>query len=366
MESENLLWVDKHCPRTFDQLTVHNDLTDRLRLLSSSPDIPHLLLYGPSGAGKRTRAGCIIRNLFGASADRRKITHRTFKVGDANKEIDVTTVSSSHHVEVNPSESGNNDHLLIQELIKDMASTVPLEALQSAPSRKSIKIIVLHEVDRMSRLAQQGLRRTMEKYSRTCRIIMIADSVTRVLEPLRSRCLGIRVPLPSEQAIQSVLATVAMKEGVTLPDPLAHRLSISSKCNLRRAILQLEATRVSVGSLVLPAEAPIMLGDWEYACKDAAVLLTRAQSAEQLLAFRKRMQELLSHAVPSDVILRRLVDNILHIADDEICPEICKVAAHFDHNLTKGTKAIFHLEAFAARFMQLYAKFLHNQASMMD
>lgn len=367
MASDGLLWVDKYRPSSFDELSFHDDLTRRLRSLCSSNDIPHLLFYGPSGAGKRTRAGCVLRALFGPSVDKKKVVHRVFKVGDSYKQVEVTTVASTHHVEFNPSESGNNDRLVVQELIKDMASFAPIDmSAGNASVKKSLKVIVLHEVDQMSRLAQQALRRTMEKYSKTCRIIMIAESVTKVLEPLRSRCLGVRVGLPGNDHIQSVLHAIAKKEGVSLPDELGKRLAQNSSRNLRRAILQFEATRISVGGLDLPPGAPIMRGDWEYACNDAAALMTRSQTAQQLIQVRKRLQELLAHAIPPDVILRRLVEDILRIVDDEICPEICRVAAKFDRNLTNGTKPIFHLEAFAARFMQLYAQFLRSQAAMMD
>lgn len=33
-------------------------------------------------------------------------------------------------------------------------------------------------------------------------------------------------------------------------------------------------------------------------------------------------------------------------------------AAHFEHQLRLGSKAIFHLEAFVARFMSLHKRFL--------
>ncbi len=64
--------------------------------------------------------------------------------------------------------------------------------------------------------------------------------------------------------------------------------------------------------------------------------------------------------------MRRLVEDFLRIVDDEISAEVCKVAAKFDHHLTKGTKPIFHLEAFVARLMQIYSEFLQSQAAMMD
>ena len=244
------------------------------------------------------------------------------------------------------------------ELIKDVASVNSLAG--------SHKVIVLQEVDRMTRLAQQALRRTMEKYSATCRLILIAESVARVLEPLRSRCVGIRVGLPKPPAIIEVLQRVAKREGVTLPDELANRIVETSGRNMRRALLQLEATKVCVGSFQLPANAHVMRGDWESALANVATMLTRNQNCAQLVTFRKSVQQLLAHAVPPDVIMRKLTEELLRIADDDICPDICKVAAKSDRMMRAGNKELFHIEAFAARFMQVYSKFLKEQADMMD
>lgn len=361
--ASNLLWVDKHRPRCFDQLTFHDELTERLRGLCSEGDLPHLLLYGPPGGGKRTRVACILRELFGATAEKRKVSHKVFKVGDNRKELEVTTVASSHHVEVNPSESGMSDRLVVQELIKDMASSAPIDF--AVAKRRALKIIVLHEVDRMSRLAQQALRRTMERYTRTCRVILVSESATSVIEPLRSRCLGVRVPLPRAPDIIATLQSAASREGVSLPDPLADRIAQSSGRNLRRALLQLEATRVAAGAPSLAPDADIMRGDWEYACSDIATMVSKVQNARQLAAVRRKLQDLLAHAVPADVVLRRIVEDFLRLVDDELCPEICRVAAKFDHHLSMGTKPVFHLEAFVARLMQIYAQFLQTQAAAM-
>lgn len=45
------LWVDKYRPNTLNKLTLHPDITFKLQALASSPELPHLLFFGPSGAG---------------------------------------------------------------------------------------------------------------------------------------------------------------------------------------------------------------------------------------------------------------------------------------------------------------------------
>lgn len=364
------LWVDKHRPTQESGLRYNRDIAARLTRLASSGDIPHLLLYGPSGAGKRTLVTCLLRALYGPSVEKRKVSHCVYKVGDPKKDVELTVVSSPSHIEVNPSDCGNNDRLIVQQLIKDMASSSPIDIgkqlaavdigtdADDGGGGPAFKTIVLNEVDQMSRLAQQALRRTMEKYAKTCRIIMVAESSTKVLEPLRSRCLGVRVPLPTPAELTDVVKGVADREGVDLPAPVLARIVDQPDTNTRRALLQLEAVVICHGTIGINDDAGVQRADWEDFCRDIAVKLTQRQAVDQLVAVRKLFQTLLSHAVPQDVILRRVVVDILSIADDEIAPAICAAAAKFDLRLAKGNKPIFHLEAFAARFMQIYKDYL--------
>ena len=46
-----VLWVDKYRPRSLDELTYHPKITERLAKMVSTEQIPHLLFFGPSGAG---------------------------------------------------------------------------------------------------------------------------------------------------------------------------------------------------------------------------------------------------------------------------------------------------------------------------
>lgn len=122
-----MLWVDKQRPKSLSKLDYHPELTDRLINISQSPNIPHLLFYGPSGAGKKTRVMALMRQIFGPGVEKVKVEYRTFKT-PSGKAIELTTLGSSHHIEMNPSDAGNNDRYVVQEVIKEIAQYHPVVA----------------------------------------------------------------------------------------------------------------------------------------------------------------------------------------------------------------------------------------------
>ena len=56
-----MLWVDKHRPKSLDKLTYHPETTARLNSLAAAPhSLPHLLFYGPPGAGKSKSCNFVV------------------------------------------------------------------------------------------------------------------------------------------------------------------------------------------------------------------------------------------------------------------------------------------------------------------
>lgn len=56
----------------------------------------------------------------------------------------------------------------------------------------------------------------------------------------------------------------------------------------------------------------------------------------------------------AQVLCRELMTRL----DDDLKHELLECAADYEHRMQRGAKDIFHFEAFIAKFMTLYKKFL--------
>ncbi|KAJ1484798.1 hypothetical protein T484DRAFT_1795771 [Baffinella frigidus] len=120
-----MLWVDKYRPTQLDKLDFHDDLTDQLRRMASKESVnrmSHLLFYGPSGAGKKTRVMALLREIYGPGVEKLKIDVRPFKFKSST--VEITFISSNYHLEMNPSDVGPyRDRDVAQEVIKEIAQS---------------------------------------------------------------------------------------------------------------------------------------------------------------------------------------------------------------------------------------------------
>ncbi|KAJ1561476.1 Subunit of heteropentameric Replication factor C (RF-C) [Nowakowskiella sp. JEL0078] len=362
-----MLYVDKHRPTSLGNLDFHHNLNARLSSLSNANDFPHLLIYGPSGAGKKTRVIAVLKEIFGQGVEKvcklpknlftykilpkLKVSIKQFQT-PGGKKLDIHLVSSNYHVELTPSDVGIYDRVVIQELIKEMAQTQQVDS----NSKRQFKVAIFNEADSLSKDAQAALRRTMEKYMKNMRMILICNSTSKIISPIRSRCLLLRVSAPSNEEITSVLKKVAIFESFKLPDSFSLQIAKASEGNLRKALLMLEAAKTQ--QYPFTENQKVQSSDWEIFIKGIAKEMIQEQSPAKLLAVRGKLYELISHCIPPDLILKTLALELINNVDTGIRTDIINYAAEFEHRLRLGNKAIFHLEAFVARFMSIYKQFL--------
>ncbi|CAF4672752.1 unnamed protein product [Rotaria socialis] len=286
------LWCDKYQPKTFNELHYQLEQAALLQAVVADGDFPHFLIYGPSGSGKKTRIKCLLHDLYGDGAQSLRIENHVYETPSRRKG-EITTIGSNYHVQVNPSDAGIYDRIVIQELIKTIAQTKEININE----QRSFKVIVIIEVDKLTRDAQRALRRTMEKYISSCRIILCCNSTSRVIPAIRSRCLAIRIAAPTIDEINGVLQKVTNFEGIQLPIDLANpNISFSKRANgkLNFAFLRLPLT----------TDQQILEPDWEVYLRDTARMVGEEQTPQRILQARERLYELVAHCIPAEIIFK--------------------------------------------------------------
>lgn len=110
----------------------------------------------------------------------------------------------------------------------------------------------------------------------------------------------------------------------------------------------------------LTKDMPVQKTDWELYIAQLAAEITREQNPQRLVMAREKMYELLVNCIPPDVIIKTLAKELMKNLDDELKREVIEWAAFYEHRIAMGSKEIFHLEAFVAKFMSIYKRYLNE------
>lgn len=184
-----------------------------------------MLFYGPPGTGKTSTILALAKELYGPEFIKQRV------------------------LELNASDERGIS--IVREKVKDFARmqlTNPPTGYKDRYPCPPFKIIVLDEADSMTQDAQSALRRTMETYSKITRFCLICNYVTRIIDPLASRCSKFRFKSLDQGNARKRLEEIAQNEGVQLEDGAVDALIKCSEGDLRKAITFLQSAARLVGA----------------------------------------------------------------------------------------------------------------------
>jgi len=311
MTISDIMWVEKYRPKKISEVINQKDVKGSLcALLKNQEEMPHLLFSGSAGVGKTTMALCIAQEILG------------------NKWKDYT-------LELNASdERGIN---MVRERVKKFSRFAGLD------TEIPFKIIILDEADEMTSDAQTALRRIIEDTAKFCRFILIANNISKIINPIQSRCAVFKFSQIEEKEITTHLKVVLKKEKGKADEDGLKEIAEYAGGDLRHAINLLQ-TAASTGEITQESVK-------------AAAGLTKTNDVDEVLELavsgdiqnsRNKMIELIKVYGMSESDFLKYINQALFSAKYDNLEELSQIIAKYDYRILVGSNPEIQLSAMLA------------------
>jgi len=311
MSVSNVMWVEKYRPKKISDLVNQKEIMGSLNaLLKNQSEMPHLLFSGSAGVGKTSTAICLSREILGE-------------------------YWRDYSLELNASDERGIG--MVREKVKKFSRFAGLD------TEIPFKIIILDEADEMTSDAQTALRRIIEDTAKYCRFILIANNLSKIIEPIQSRCVVFKFTRISNKEISSQLKFIAQKEKIKADEKGLETICDYVNGDIRHAIniLQAAASRGSID--VSGVKSVIGLTK----TKDVQDVLKLALAGKVSDA-REKMIELIKVYGMSESDFLKYINQAVFASKTNNIEGILEIIAKYDYRILTGANPEIQLSALLA------------------
>jgi len=311
------MWVEKYRPVKLTEIVNQTEIIGSLKALIKDPtDMPHLLFSGSAGVGKTTTALCLSRQILG------------------EKNYNPNSI-----LELNASDERGIG--MVREKVKKFSKW-------SGFAEIPFKIIILDEADEMTSDAQTALRRIIEDASKICRFILIANNVSKIIEPLQSRCASFKFTSVSGEDVITRLEEIAKTEKVKVDKKGLKTIYEYTEGDLRHAINLMQAT-ASLGGVT---EENVKASAGLTKTSDVDEVLKIALSGKVAEAREKMIELIKVYGMSESDFLKYLNSAVFKSKHDKLS-DILQVIAKYDYRILVGANSEIQLSAMLAELAKL-------------
>lgn len=339
------LLIDKYRPQSLDELSYNLEANAFFKSIAQKTDMPHLIIEGPRGCGKRLRVELYLKEKYGNFRTNSGIIN--LEVPGKNETKPVHAIYSKYHHQFNPSLHNIYDRSLIQCFIAEIVQT---RLLVNIPYR----IIIIEDADLLSTEAQESLRRTLETLVKSCRFIFIVNNDDRMIAPIYSRCICVKMAAPTITEMVDIMQKICIAEDrsdISL-DNLT-RLANGSGRDLHKAYNMLN-------KLLLSDTRLFSIHDYDNVYRYCAEIVDTLIKGQTIVGAIEDARSLLYELVNFCVNSGTLIPILLNITLDKLPQSahserfyITQKASERDLSVRNSSKDIYHVESFCLHIFKV-------------
>lgn len=313
--------IEKYRPSKLDEIIGQDEIVKRLKVYVSTRNMPHLLLSGPAGVGKTSASIALAKELYGETWQ-------------------------SNFLEINSSDERGID--VIRNRVKNYAAVSSIGEIK-------FKIIFLDEADALTNDAQSALRRTIERYTSSCRFVLSCNYSSKIITPIQSRTSVYRFKRIQPKDIIERCKYIVTQENIKVESEALEAIAYISEGDARKAIQVLDTARLTL----TPDRNTITIKDiYQVSSYIEPKLITdiiKKALSREFFSSITLMENLIMDGISADDILKQLMTRAmeLNLPHERMTIELVDIIGETDWRISEGANELIAFKHMIAKMVKL-------------